>query len=56
MPRLQIWTGVKKLWMKNIDAEQSEAWKILDKNDEKIVKCQEKICRAKRGPKKLERN
>ena len=27
MPRLQIWTGVKKLWMKNIDAEQSEAWK-----------------------------
>ena len=28
-------TGVKKLWMINIDAERSEAWKILDKNDGK---------------------
>ena len=35
MPRLQISTSVKKFWMKNIDAEGSKAWKILDKNDEK---------------------
>ena len=35
MPRLQIWTGVKKFWMVNIDGERSEAWKILDKNDGK---------------------
>ena len=35
MPRLQISNGVKKFWMINIDAEQSEAWKILDKNDGK---------------------
>ena len=32
---LQISTGVKKFWMKNMDAEWNEAWKILDKNDEK---------------------
>ena len=35
MTRLQISTGVKKFWMKNIDTERSEAWKILVKNDEK---------------------
>ena len=28
MPRPQIWTGVKKFWMKNIE-------KLLEKNDEK---------------------
>ena len=35
MSRLQISTSVKKFWMKKIDAKQSKAWKILDKNDEK---------------------
>ena len=35
MPRLQISTSAKKFWMKNIDAKRNEAWKILNKNDEK---------------------
>ena len=34
MRRLQISICVKNFWIINIDDEQSEAWKILEKKDE----------------------